>query len=211
VADFPQVIRLLDKHFGISTYSLKSLFRDEQRQVLDRILGSTLAEVEAALRQIYEEHYPLMRSLTDLGNPTPKAFRAAAAFILNTDLRWEVSSDTLNVERIRSLLEAARMWSADLDAEGLSYLFEHTLERTMANFVSTPEDLSLLRNLVAGVTLARSMPYPVNLWRVQHLFYEMRWTKYPGFRRRVQKGDDVAGEWVALFLTLGDKLLVRVA
>ena len=211
VGDFPQVIRLLDKHFGISTYSLKSLFRDEQRQVLDRILGSTLAEVEAAFRQIYEDYYPLMRSLTDLGNPTPKAFRAAAAFILNADLRYEVSSDTLNVERVWSLLEAARMWSAELDAEGLSYLFEHTLERMMANFVSAPEDLSLLGNLVAGVTLARSMPYPVNLWRVQHLFYEMRWTGYPGFRRRAQKGDDVAGEWVALFLALGEKLLVCVA
>jgi hypothetical protein len=51
----------------------------------------------------------------------------------------------------------------------------------------------------------------VNLWRVQNLFYEMRWTKYPGFRRRAQKGDGVAGEWVALFLALGEKLLVCVA
>ena len=33
-ADFPQVIRLMDKHFGESYYSLKNLFRDEQRKVL---------------------------------------------------------------------------------------------------------------------------------------------------------------------------------
>ncbi|MBI3962495.1 MAG: DUF3536 domain-containing protein, partial [Deinococcus sp.] len=55
-ADLPTVIRLLDKHFGTSTYSLKLLFRDERRKILDLILNSTLAEAEAAYRQIYEHH-----------------------------------------------------------------------------------------------------------------------------------------------------------
>src|SRR5574337_1135675 len=40
-ADFPEVIRLLDRHFGASTYSLKSLFRDEQRKVFNLILEWT--------------------------------------------------------------------------------------------------------------------------------------------------------------------------
>ena len=31
-ADFPQTIRVLDRHFGETHYSLKNLFRDEQTQ-----------------------------------------------------------------------------------------------------------------------------------------------------------------------------------
>jgi hypothetical protein len=87
MADFPQVVLLLDKHFGTSTYSIRSLFRDQQRRVLNTILGSSLSEAEAHYREIYELRVPLMRFLTDLGIPLPRAFQAAAEFTINGDLR----------------------------------------------------------------------------------------------------------------------------
>ena len=43
------VIRAMDEHLSHSGYSLKSLFRDEQRRVVTRLLESTLREAEAAL------------------------------------------------------------------------------------------------------------------------------------------------------------------
>src|SRR5260370_28149008 len=39
-ADFAEVIRFMDRRFGESNYSLWSLFRDEQRKVLEQILTS---------------------------------------------------------------------------------------------------------------------------------------------------------------------------
>ena len=74
-ADIPEVIRAFDRGFGVDTYSLKSLFRDEQRSILSQILISTLDEAEAAYRQLYEHHAPLLRFLIDLKAPLPKAFR----------------------------------------------------------------------------------------------------------------------------------------
>jgi alpha-amylase/alpha-mannosidase (GH57 family) len=209
-AEFAEVIRQLDKHFGISTYSLRTLFRDEQRKVLNRILESTLAEVEAAYRQVYTLHYPLMRFLTDLGNPLPLAFRSAAEFILNIDLRRALSSDTLDVERSRVLLDDARVWNVDLDAAGLGYLFGQTLEEMMGEFASTPEELSLLQDMVSAVGLARSLPFEVNLWKVQNIYYEMLLTNYPGFQRKAKKGDETAEEWVTQFISLGEQLSMQI-
>jgi alpha-amylase/alpha-mannosidase (GH57 family) len=206
----PQVIRLLDKHFGTSTYSLRSLFRDEQRKVVNRILESTTEEVEAAFRQVYDHHYSLMRFLADLGTPPSKAFHAAASFILNTDLRKQVDSDAPDVERIGNLLDEAKVWNAELDAEGLSYLLGKTLERLMAGFVSNPGEASLLRNLVATVKLARSMPHPVDLWRVQNLFYDMLSSSYPAFQAKAREGEEEAAGWVSQFLSLGEQLSVRI-
>ena len=37
-ADLPEVVRLIDGYFGESAYSLTSLFNDEQRRILHRIL-----------------------------------------------------------------------------------------------------------------------------------------------------------------------------
>ena len=47
-SDFPEFIRAMDRSFGSSIYSLKSLFRDQQRHILDSILENTLAGAESA-------------------------------------------------------------------------------------------------------------------------------------------------------------------
>ncbi|MDZ4230935.1 MAG: DUF3536 domain-containing protein, partial [Dehalococcoidales bacterium] len=146
-ADFTGVIRLLDKHFGASTYSIRNLFLDEQRRVLDNILQSALADIEAAYQQVYERHYPPMRFLSELGNPIPRSFQSAAEFILNNGLRRALSADSLDIERIKNLLDETQTWKVELDNEGLSYLFQQTLERMIAGLVANPEDIALFNKL----------------------------------------------------------------
>ncbi len=48
-ADFPGVIRLIDRYFGHVDYSLTSLFSDEQRRIVRLILNSTLWDIESSL------------------------------------------------------------------------------------------------------------------------------------------------------------------
>jgi len=102
--DLPRAVRRLDRYFGDVPYSLKSLFRDEQRRILDLILASTLDGVEGELRDIFEHHAPLMRFLRTLGTPLPKAFSAAAELVLNVDLRRAVSDPAADPEEVRRLL-----------------------------------------------------------------------------------------------------------
>jgi alpha-amylase/alpha-mannosidase (GH57 family) len=210
-ADFPEVIRLLDKHFGTSTYSLKSLFRDEQRRVLGYVLESVLSEAEAAYRDLYERHYPLMRFLNEIGNPLPKALLSAADFILNTDLQRELSGESLDAERIGKLLDDAQLWNVSLDKEGLGYQLQQTLEGMMARLAANPGDIDLLKELVASVALARSVPLAVELGGVQNIYYKMLQTAYPDSQKKAQQGDAAAVEWSTQFVSLGEKLSIRTA
>jgi hypothetical protein len=209
-ADFPEVIRLLDKHFGASTYSIKDLFRDEQRKVLDSILQSALSEIEAAYYQVYEHHYPPMRFLSELGNPIPKSFHSAAEFILNSELRRVIKGDTLDLERLRSLLDETQTWQVELDTEGLSYLLQQTLERMMARLVTNPEDTDFLKQVFAAAEMLPALPFPVDLWKVQNLYHEILKASYPEFQNRAQQGDESAREWLGLFVPLGQQLSIRV-
>jgi hypothetical protein len=154
--------------------------------------------------------YPLMRFLTDLGSPLPKAFYAAAEFILNTDMRKVLSVATLDVERAKNLLDEARKWNITLDAEGVGYLFKQTVEDMMDRFVSTPEDILLLQDLVSAVELARSTPFEVDLRKVQDQYHEMLWTDYPAVQRRAKKGDETAEGWVSHFVSLGEQLSIQI-
>jgi alpha-amylase/alpha-mannosidase (GH57 family) len=208
--DFPEVIRLLDKHFGMSTYSIKDLFLDEQRKVLDNILQSAMSEIEAAYYQVYEHHYPPMRFLSELGYPVPKSFHSAAEFILNGGLRKAVSADTLDLERIRSLLEETQTWEVELDTEGLSYLLQNTLERMMVNLVGAPENIDFLQELLDGTEILPALPFQVDLWKVQNLYHEILESVYPEFQERAGQGDEAAKEWLDRFVTLGKQLSMRV-
>ena len=209
--DFPATIRLLDKHFNTSTYSLKSLFKDEQQKVLARVLESTLAEVESAYRQVYQNYYPLVRFLTDLGNPLPRSLQSTIEFIINTDLRRAFSSDTLDIELIKKLLNDVKLWDIHLDTGEFGYLLRQTLERKMSELVSKPEDRASISEMLVLVEMAVSLPFYVEKAGVQNLYYHIMRTFYSEYSKKAKDGDETARNWVSKFTELGEKLAIKVA
>jgi len=206
-ADLPGTLRALDRQFVGVTYSLKSLFRDEQRRIVSTILDSTLREAERSFRQLYEQHAPLMRFLGELRTPPPQVLQMTAEFVLNGSLRRAFEDENLDLERIGSLLDAAQRERATLDGAGLSYALRHSLERMIRRLQAGPSDLELLERLEAVVDLARSLPFEVDLWEVQNRYYQMLQQVRPRFQAR---DDDEAGNWLARFDRLGEKLRILV-
>jgi hypothetical protein len=209
VGEFTGVIRLMDKHFGVSNYSLKSLFRDEQRKVLNNILESTLAEIDAEYRKIYQSNYPLMRFLSDLGAFIPRPFQSAARVILNNDLRKELAADNPDEEIVNKLLSDVKLWKVGLGTD-LGYVFRQTLEEKMTELDNKPENLALLGKILSLVGLAITMPFAVELRGLQNIYYKMLRTAYQEFHNKAGGGDKSAQEWVAQFAQLGEKLSMRV-
>jgi len=193
--DLAQAIRLLDGFFGDVAYSLKSLFRDEQRRILDVILASTLKETEDELRDVFLHHVPLMRFLRSLGTPLPKSFRAAAEVVLNVDLRRAfeapgIDSGGIDFDEVERLLEETRVLGVDPDAKGLSYALEKALLERLDRLESRPEDEELLGDLERIVDLALSAPFQVDLWQAQNRCYGLLQSGVPAggqLRRLAEK------------------------
>ena len=211
-ADFPETLRLLDKHFGASTYSLgfRFLFRDEQRKILDIILDSTLADIEAIYRQLYETNVPLMRFLKDSGAPPPKALYAAAEVVLNADLHRAFEKEEFSPELIDTFLDASTSAGISLDEETLEYALRKSLEGMVERITASPTELGLLKKLDEAVGMLHSLPFQVNLWKVQNTFYDLLQTIYPELREKTDRGNEKAQKWVGHFRVLGEKLSVRV-
>lgn len=207
-ADIPAVIRAFDRGFGVDTYSLKSLFRDEQRNILSRILISTLDEAEAVYRQLYEHHAPLMRFLSDLKTPLPKAFRTTAEYALNSHLR-RAFSDQLDIGRIHSLLEEARLGGVDLDATTLEYTLRKTVEGMAERLRDNPTDVNDLRALREAIELTEELPFKVTLWAVQNVAYDLLQDVYPAVFDNKDTHED-SREWVRHFEVLAHKLSLRM-
>lgn len=204
-----EVTRVLDKHFGGISYSLREMFRDKQRTVLDLILKSTLSDIENVYRQVYEHQALLMRFLKSLDIPLPRPLHAAAELILNADLRRELEKEKPDTGRVADLLSQAKMWEVSLDHPALSLSLRQTAEKLSSRLRAEPEDLSRLEDLDEVVGLTRIVPFEVSLWKVQNDYYEMLQTVYPGRREKAEQGDEGARAWVDRFESLGEQLRVR--
>ncbi|MEW6386208.1 MAG: DUF3536 domain-containing protein [Thermodesulfobacteriota bacterium] len=209
-AEFPETIRRLDKHFGTSTYSLRSLFRDEQRKVLDQIMALTLAEAWSAYGRIYHHYVPFMRFLTDLGVPLPRPFHGTAEIVINHNLRQAFQAREIDLVTVYSLLEEARVFQVALDGSGLEYALRKAIKGLAERCRVSPHDLHCLQQLKNAVALGTEMPFEVNLWRVQNTFYEMLKTHYPQRLEQSEQGLAEAQAWVETFAALGELLSVYV-
>jgi alpha-amylase/alpha-mannosidase (GH57 family) len=202
-------VRLLERYFGGPTYSLNTLFRDAQRQVLGSILETSLSESGKAYRQLYEKHYPPMRVLAELGGPVPRALRSAAELIINLELRRAVAAGTIDAGAIKDLLDAAGTCRVELDGAGIGYELRANLEKMMTALAASPEDVEKMKKLLDAVALARGLPFPVDLWKVQNIYREMLQDVYPAFKKTA--GEEAAAAWLETFAALGKQLSMRVA
>jgi alpha-amylase/alpha-mannosidase (GH57 family) len=205
-ADFPEVIRLIDHHFEGSNYSLKSLFKDEQKKVLYQILSSTREDLENRYRLITERYAPLMHFLQDLHASLPLALQTAADFILQVDLRRAFEDGQTDLERLRALCAEGKARDVRVFDDDLCYAIKNRLEEMMRQFSATPDNLSLLSSLEGITATVRSIPLGLNLWRVENTYFEMEQLVLPKFQAGAAQGNEDAQTWVRHFLSLGEQL-----
>jgi hypothetical protein len=206
-ADMAAALRAVDRHFSGNGYSLKSLFRDEQRRILRQIMGNVLREAEASYRGLYDSHAPLMHFLAEVHMPLPGVLRRTAEFVLNSSLRREFEAEELDLDRITSLLDSARREGITLDAAGLAYAVRQRLDRMMQDLAAAPRDFARLQQMEAAVRLARSFSFEIDLWRVQNRYWHLLQSVYPEV---LAAGDPESERWVEHFAALGRNLGIKL-
>ena len=145
---------MIDEYFAEPLLSIRNLFRDEQRRILDLLCDTTLSEAESAFRQLHERYDPLMRFHATLGVPLPKVLRTAAEFDVNMQLRRLLDADELPLSDIETVLRESRDEGVVLDEATLIAL-ERAVERAALDFSEEPEDLERLERWEAIVGLVR--------------------------------------------------------
>ncbi|HEY5040571.1 MAG TPA: DUF3536 domain-containing protein, partial [Verrucomicrobiae bacterium] len=208
-ADFPQLIRLMDRHFGESHFSLKNLFRDEQRKILNQVLVTTGQDIESHYRQISDQYTPLTRFLKDINAPMPVALETAVDFILNCDLRRQFESAEPNLDRVRALVEQARTGNVDYQQETLGYVIARHMDLRLETLAATPDNLAALMHTADLAEVVRFMAMEVNLWKTQNLYFQMRRTVAAERKTQADAGDAAAREWLSHFNRLGEHLGFR--
>jgi len=209
--DIASVLRTLDKEFPDSTFSLRSLFRDEQRRIVGHILEDTLKEAEDQHLRLWEKRSGLMRFLAEIGVPQPPALRAAAELALNVRLRRSIEEEPPDLHKARRHAEELLKTGLKLDTTGVVFALERAMEKWSSTLPDGTDDTETLDRLFLGLQLADELRLGLNLWKVQNAYYSAMHGRLPARREAARSGDATAAEWVERFESLGEKLFVRLA
>jgi len=205
----PQVIRLMDSHFGDHNYSLWHLLRDKKREVLHDIMESTLEEAESSLRAVFENHYTVMYALKENNIPLPKAFAASMEFILNADFKKLMELDGLELDKLKHIIDEFRKWGLEPDRNLLGFAASTKIDAMMSDIRSDPESLAPLEKINNLLATLDTFPLDLNLWRSQNIYFSTCQQFREDLKERRKKGDHQAAQWIELMKNLGKHLSVK--
>ena len=171
--DFAAVTREMAKEFPGGTYSLRSLFGDSQRRIVERILQDSIAEAESAFLALYEERADLLRLLADLKIPRPKPFLVAAEYVLNTKLRRILDQPEPHLPAIRHTLAEVKATEVAIDVAAATYAGRRAVEREMERLLAAPGDARRMERVAEMVRLLREAGLEPDLWTVQNGYFEL--------------------------------------
>ena len=202
-ANLPELIRLIDGFFGSTTYSLTSLFADEQHRILKSILNQTLTEVEDSLMRIYEEHATLLHFLGESNVPAPPALALTAGFAINASLRRALETDDYDAAEVARLLRRAEMDNVKLDTAMLSYAADGRMKRAMIALEAAAQTqrMNIMAEALAVAESLRTLPAPSNLWQAQNIWNDLLRRPESRYWSR---------EWRESFRKLGSALKIAV-
>ncbi len=198
--DLARCCSLIEYYFGKRTYSLKSLFHDERRRIIARLVDESLADIDELYRKVHEQHSPQISFLSELNMPLPTILQALGQFVLGNAVRRCLAEEKPDFEQIRKLLDTAKRDGVGLTDSSLSPALHQRLDALLRRWQRKPADLATLHTLESLVKLAQVPPFDVDLWEAQNQYYQLLQTISSNSHLYVDRN------WLGHFHKLGDEL-----
>lgn len=194
-----EIFNLMDKYFGSHNYSFWHLFRDEQRQIMEMVMESTLKNAEGTIYQLYENNYPILQVLHEINMAVPKQLKLPIDLAVNTKLINMLSADEIDLKELTKLFNAVEIISVDLDLVTLNYLADVRVAELMKKLAEDPHSPTMLEYMVNLLKLIKQGGMTPEYWEAQNIAFLIKADMYDSYLDRCQVGNSNAENWCKLF------------
>ncbi len=203
-----EIIVILAKYFGKNNYSLKDMFKDDQRYILDYIVAGGLKKAKDLYDIIYHDNSALLRFMVETRIPSPKPLRSAAEVILNMEMLKLLSDETTDLEKLQKIIADAKHISVPLDSKLLAYKASEKIAAEFNKLSMAPENIEAIKSISHLIRMITELPIELDLWQSQNTAFKIAQNQY----RKIKAQSDVASQaWVTEFSELGKLIGIRLA
>jgi alpha-amylase/alpha-mannosidase (GH57 family) len=210
-SDIPQVIRLIDGYFGSHGYTLKNLFTDEQRRILERIIRPRIRDIEDTLIEKHDQLHPFLQALRSMGVPLPRVLAQSAGLATGARLRMALEAGDPDPEQLAGLVEELRDFDYEYERLPVELAAGGQVTRQLERLLEEGMDLARLRLVNRLLEILADVPVGMDLGRSQNIYFRLcnRFReRFPG-ETPGEPGGGAAGELLEELRRLGGLLNVR--
>lgn len=206
-ADIQEVIKLINDYFAKDIYSLRTLFKDEQRNIINQILQESVEKAQNHYREIYEDNYTVTTYLNDIGVNNPSAIQQACELAINHDLQQFMKSDEKDLQHLKQLVDDINKFYVNLDTNLLSMEAGGKISKELSVLLKNPDDTEKMDWIIEMLELIYRLPLSLNLWRAQNLVFSYG----KDVKRAKEKSNEsCANVWLHSFEKLCDLLQLKI-
>ena len=130
-----ETILLMPKYFGVNNYSLKDVFKDDQKRILDFILQNAVKKATELNEIIYRDNFAFLRFMNEIGLLLPKPFRNATEIALNAEIRRLLATEEIDVESFSKLIQDSKSLMIEFESEVISLEANEKIDKEFAKLM----------------------------------------------------------------------------
>ncbi|GMT41886.1 MAG: glycoside hydrolase [bacterium] len=172
----PDMIHAVEEHFGHKYYTIKALFRDERKKVVEQLLTDRISRFGEAYQSLFEENSKLMDFFADVNVPMPEEFMIAAKYVfekrLNT-LFLNVNGDGDGyAKNMGHIMDEAAKWKIKLSYKKVEKNIDSFLKNLLTKVSAELDDNSAMV-VVETLRRIKHRGMNTNLWEMQNMLYPL--------------------------------------
>ena len=202
--DIPQTIAVIKSEFPEYTYSLGSLFKDQKKKVLDKIVQPILEDFNNYLHRFCDGNCDVLDVYQQQGLPIPRGMAHIVGYSMNADIAL-LFDGSIDVEQLDRITERVRRLGLSVDTDMISRLASDWINKNTAQLGTGTADIRLLAELEKTVELLGSIGVPLNLWKSQNIYYSIL-LKH---KEAMKMSAGAQSDWFEAFRKLGLQLKIR--
>lgn len=202
------VIKLMQQYFGSENFSIRNLFKDEQRKVLQQIIERDLRETETFNNSIFERNYATIKALDLVGMELPHSLRKNMELVLNAEIRNFFQHGSLRPARLRKLVEQALKWNIRVDDIYIPRAVENRLIQELKQFAQSL-NYETLYKVERAVKYIQLLSLKIDLIESQTIVFKLAKAHYAQWKSDADKGESQA-RFIQTFEKLLNRLNIRL-
>ena len=210
-----EIIRALDEKFGKEYFTLKDIFIEERKKILQILLKDQLQRFGNTYKEMYDQGKGSIYHMQNLGLEIPKEFRISAEYALShryNDLLADSDGfvETPIIQQIRDINFEAKKMNIKIDKSPSNKNFAKKLI-TNLNRLTKSFEIHQADTIVELFDIIEKLDLEIDISEAQNIYYNKIYHRIGDILENDKKEPtDKEIKFIKLLLTIGERLNINV-
>lgn len=207
-----EIIRGLDEYFGKEYFTLKDLFIEERRKIINILIQDKLEKFASTYRNLYDEAKGPMLQLKELELQVPEEFKIAGEYALNCALNDLIQGiddigDPELLEQAKGINKEAKKMGIKLDNPQVKEAYSKYITEKVKS-LSKNGDIAGYESFIHSLELIEKLDIGPDLSKAQNIYFSNLYKNIPDMINKLESSKKSLKDkkYIESVLVLGDKL-----